>query len=58
LPTRFILTGGIASSGHLLQGRYKSFLVQEGDYLLGFSRYVHLNPVRGVRFGEAFLSSG
>ena len=29
------------SSGHLFQGRYKSFLVQEGDYLLGLSRYVH-----------------
>jgi len=40
-------------SGHLFQGRYKSFLVQEGDYLLGLSRYVHLNPVRGVSLGEA-----
>lgn len=40
------------SSGHLFQGRYKSFLVQEGDYLLGLSRYVHLNPVRGVRLGR------
>jgi hypothetical protein len=39
-------------SGHLFQGRYKSFLVQEGDYLLGLSRYVHLNPVRGVRLGR------
>ena len=25
-------------SGHLFQGRYKSFLVQEGDYLVGLSR--------------------
>ena len=40
------------SSGHLFQGRYKSFLVQEGDYLLGLSRYVHLNPVRGVSLGR------
>jgi REP element-mobilizing transposase RayT len=40
------------SSGHLFQGRYKSFLVQEGDYLLGLSRYVHLNPVRGMRLGR------
>jgi putative transposase len=40
------------SSGHLFQGRYKSFLVQEGDYLLGLSRYVHLSPVRGVRLGR------
>jgi putative transposase len=40
------------SSGQLFQGRYKSFLVQEGDYLLGLSRYVHLNPVRGVSLGR------
>src|SRR5438552_15486051 len=40
------------SSGHLFQGRYKRFLVQEGDYLLGLSRYVHLNPVRGVSLGR------
>jgi REP element-mobilizing transposase RayT len=39
-------------SGHLFQGRYKSFLVEKGDYLLGLSRYVHLNPVRGVRLGS------
>lgn len=39
-------------SGHLFQGRYKSFLVQEGDHLLGLSRYVHLNPVRGVSLGR------
>jgi putative transposase len=37
--------------GHLFQGRYKSFLVEEGDYLLGLSRYVHLNPVRGRVMG-------
>jgi REP-associated tyrosine transposase len=39
-------------NGHLFQGRYKSILVQEGDYLLGLSRYVHLNPVRGVNLGK------
>ena len=39
-------------SGHLFQGRYKSFLVEEGEYLLGLSRYLHLNPVRGMRLGE------
>jgi len=39
-------------SGHLFQGRYKSFLVQEGEHLLGLSRYVHLNPVRGVSLGR------
>jgi putative transposase len=31
-------------SGHLFQGRYKSFLVQKGGY--------HLNPVRGVSLGR------
>ena len=39
-------------SGHLFQGRYKSFLVEEGEYLLGLSRYLHLNPVRGKVLGE------
>lgn len=39
-------------SGHLFQGRYKSFLVESGEYLLTLSRYVHLNPVRGSRIGR------
>ncbi len=37
--------------GHVFQGRYKGFLVQEGDYLLELSRYLHLNPVRGRALG-------
>ena len=32
--------------GHLLDGRYKAKLVEGDEYLLGLSRYVHLNPVR------------
>lgn len=32
--------------GHVLQGRYKSILVQKESYLLQLSRYVVLNPVR------------
>ena len=32
--------------GHLLDGRYKAKLVEGDDYLLGLSRYVHLNPVQ------------
>ena len=39
-------------SGHLFQGRYKSFLVEGGEYLLGLSRYIHLNPVRGAVLGR------
>jgi hypothetical protein len=38
-------------SGHLFQGRYKSFLVEGGNYLLGLSRYLHLNPIRGRVIG-------
>jgi len=38
--------------GHVFQGRYKGFLVQEGDYLLELSRYLHLNPVRGSVLGS------
>jgi putative transposase len=33
-------------SGHLFQGRYKAILVDQDRYLLGLSRYLHLNPVR------------
>ncbi len=33
-------------SGHLLQGRFKSIVVDKDSYLLELSRYIHLNPVR------------
>ena len=32
--------------GHLFQGRYKSFICDRNEYLLGLVRYIHLNPVR------------
>lgn len=32
--------------GHLYQGRYKAILVDQDNYLLELSRYVHLNPIR------------
>src|SRR5436309_422779 len=32
--------------GHLWQGRYRGLLVEDGDYFLECSRYIHLNPVR------------
>lgn len=32
--------------GHLMQGRYKAILVEDGDYGVRLSRYIHLNPVR------------
>ncbi len=33
-------------SGHLYQGRYKSFLVESNEYLLTLIKYVERNPVR------------
>jgi putative transposase len=38
--------------GHLFQGRYKSIVVEAEGYLLTLSRYVHLNPVRGLVIGR------
>jgi len=32
--------------GHLLQGRFKSILIDKDSYLLELSRYLRLNPVR------------
>lgn len=34
------------TSGHLYQGRYKSFPVQEDSYFLSLMRYVEANPAR------------
>ena len=43
-------------AGHLFQGRYKSIVMEGKDYLLSLSRYIHLNPVRGVRLGKGEVS--
>lgn len=32
--------------GHLLQGRFKSFIIEKESYLLAVARYLVLNPVR------------
>jgi hypothetical protein len=32
--------------GHLFQGRYKAYLVDQDSYFLQLSRYIHLNPVK------------
>lgn len=38
--------------GHVFQGRFKSFLVEERGYFAELGRYIHLNPVRGVALGR------
>jgi putative transposase len=35
-----------AGTGHLYQGRFKSFVVQQDEHLLTVQRYVERNPVR------------
>lgn len=37
---------GTNGSGHLYQGRYKSFLVDSDNYLLTLIKYIERNPVR------------
>jgi putative transposase len=37
---------GTAGTGHLYQGRYKSFLIQDDEHLLSVIRYVERNPLR------------
>ena len=34
--------------GHLFQGRYKAILVEDGDYLMECSRYIHLNQISSL----------
>lgn len=36
-------------TGHLFQGRYKSYLVEDESYYWTLSRYLHLNPCVGKR---------
>lgn len=42
--------------GHLFEGRYKAFLVQEERYFVSLVGYIHMNPIRGglVRPGETY----
>jgi REP element-mobilizing transposase RayT len=35
-------------SGHLFQGRFKGIIVDKDEYLIGLSRYIHLNPIRAA----------
>ena len=41
------------SSGHIWQGRFKSFPIQEDDHLLAVLRYVERNPLRAKLANKA-----
>lgn len=43
-------------TGHVFQGRFKSLLVDEDEYLLPLSRYIHLNPIRTKQFKKEEFS--
>jgi putative transposase len=43
--TRY-LNGRLKRGGHLFEGRFKAFLVDQDSYGLALVRYIHLNPVR------------
>ena len=38
--------------GPLYQGRYKSILIEQDEYLFHLSRYIHLNPIRAKKVKE------
>lgn len=40
-------------AGHLFEGRYKAFLVDQDAYGLELVRYIHLNPVRAGMVADA-----
>ncbi len=43
---RWHIQNGTVGTGHLYQGRYKSFLIQRDSHLLAVIRYVERNPLR------------
>ena len=56
--TRYLNTR-LKRSGHVFQGRFKAFLVDQDRYGLALVRYLHLNPVRArkVRHASAYAWS-
>jgi REP-associated tyrosine transposase len=43
---RYHYSHGTAGTGHVYQGRFKSFPIQHGQHLLSVLRYIEANPVR------------
>jgi putative transposase len=50
---RWHLTRQTVGSGHLYQGTYKSFPIEDDDHLLTVLRYVERNPVRPILVARA-----
>ena len=45
---KVVMASRSLTSGHLWQGRYKSFIVQDNEHLLTVARYIEGNPVRAM----------
>jgi putative transposase len=45
--------GRYRSSGHVWQGRFKAFPIQEDEHLLAVMRYIERNPLRAGLVGRA-----
>ena len=45
--------GRYRSSGHVWQGRFKAFPIQEDEHLLSVMRYIERNPLRAGLVGRA-----
>jgi putative transposase len=45
--------GRYRSSGHVWQGRFKAFPIQENEHLLSVLRYIERNPLRAGLVGRA-----
>jgi len=50
---RWHVTKEAIGQGHLYQGRYKSFLVQEDNHLLQLLKYIERNPLRAKSVNKA-----
>jgi putative transposase len=44
---------GSVGTGHLFQGRFKSFLVEKDDYFFQLAKYVEANPLRAAMVKKA-----
>ncbi len=42
-------------TGHLFQGRFKSFIIESDIYLLRLSCYIHRNPLRAGTVNRALI---
>ena len=50
---RYHYSHGTAGTGHIYQGRFKSFPIQQSRHLLSVLRYIEANPLRAKMLSDA-----